>query len=527
MQKACHHHLRTQFRALLASSACYHTASVFDPMSARIAADLGFEVGILGGSVASLQVLAAPDFALITLSEFVEQATRIGRVARLPVIADADHGYGNALNVMRTVVELERAGVAALTLEDTLLPAQFGRKSTDLISVDEGVGKIRAALEARVDTDLAIIARTHAGRARGGRGDPPHPGLPGGRRRWHLHGRAYVTSTIWRRSPQNLSVPLMLVSYGNPSLRDDARLASLGVRIVVDGHAAYFAAIKATYDCLREQRGIACQRPQRHRADAQVHPARGLHRLGSRVHERQGVRTAASGQRPLAAPRTARRAGADRGHRRADHPAAEHLEEPAGRIAAGPPPRSARPSRGACAGAPAPPARRRGAAAVMGDAHAPGLGAEPRAEALLPLAHARIQRIDPQRGEAARPPPDRPGEGGVGGQRAQAGRGAVQAEAPAGMALEEAPDRGGPAPAHRRANPVQAVHPPGQHARGSPGRPAAAPPAAVTEPSQPAGQQTERGQGGEHADGEAQAGPAGEVDVGEQHVRPCSGSAQP
>lgn len=84
MQKACHHELRNAFRALLASSACYHTASVFDPLSARIAADLGFEVGILGGSVASLQVLAAPDVALITLSEFTEQATRIGRVARRP-----------------------------------------------------------------------------------------------------------------------------------------------------------------------------------------------------------------------------------------------------------------------------------------------------------------------------------------------------------------------------------------------------------------------------------------------------------
>ena len=256
MQRASHHDLRAQFRALLASSACYHTASVFDPMSARIAADLGFEVGILGGSVASLQVLAAPDFALITLSEFVEQATRIGRVARLPVIADADHGYGNALNVMRTVVELERAGVAALTLEDTLLPAQFGRKSTDLIGVEEGVGKIRAALEARVDPDLAIIARTHAGvlevdeviRRTQAYQEAGADGIcmVGVRDFDHLEVIA-----------QNLSVPLMLVSYGNPSLRDDARLASLGVRIVVDGHAAYFAAIKATYDCLREQRGFA------------------------------------------------------------------------------------------------------------------------------------------------------------------------------------------------------------------------------------------------------------------------------
>ncbi|QKE62169.1 oxaloacetate decarboxylase [Aquipseudomonas campi] len=256
MQRASHHDLRAQFRALLASNACYHTASVFDPMSARIAADLAFEVGILGGSVASLQVLAAPDFALISLSEFVEQATRIGRVARLPVIADADHGYGNALNVMRTVVELERAGIAALTLEDTLLPAQFGRKSTDLIGVDEGVGKIRAALEARVDPDLAIIARTHAGVL----------DVDEVIRRTLAYQAAGADAICMvgirdfshlEQIAQNLSVPLMLVSYGNPQLRDDARLASLGVRIVVDGHAAYFAAIKATYDCLREQRGIA------------------------------------------------------------------------------------------------------------------------------------------------------------------------------------------------------------------------------------------------------------------------------
>ncbi|UFQ99493.1 isocitrate lyase/PEP mutase family protein [Pseudomonas wenzhouensis] len=254
MQRASHHELRSAFRALLASDRCYHTASVFDPMSARIAADLDFEVGILGGSVASLQVLGAPDFALITLSEFVEQAARIGRVARLPVIADADHGYGNALNVMRTVVELERAGVAALTIEDTLLPAQFGRKSTDLISIEEGVGKILAALEARVDPELSIIARTHAGvlevdevirrtrayEAAGADGIC----LVGIKDFAHLEQIA-----------AGLKVPLMLVTYGNPELRDNERLARLGVRIVVNGHAAYFAAIKATYDCLREQRG--------------------------------------------------------------------------------------------------------------------------------------------------------------------------------------------------------------------------------------------------------------------------------
>ena len=255
MRTVSHRALRRSFRELLASSNCFQTASVFDPMSARIAADLGFEVGILGGSVASLQVLAAPDFALITLSEFVEQATRIGRVAPLPIIADADHGYGNALNVMRTVQELERAGVAALTIEDTLLPAQFGRKSTDLISTAEGVGKVKAALEARVDPELTIIARTNAS------------ALP-------IQEVVYRTQAYEKAGAdgicivgihdfehleqiaEHLTIPLMLVTYGNPRLNDIERLAKLGARVIVAGHSAYFASIKATYDCLREQRQL-------------------------------------------------------------------------------------------------------------------------------------------------------------------------------------------------------------------------------------------------------------------------------
>lgn len=255
MQKACHHELRQAFQALLASPSCYHAASVFDPMSARIAADLGFEVGILGGSVVSLQVLGAPDVALITLGEFVEQATRIGRVARLPVIADADHGYGNALNVMRTVIELERAGVAALTLEDTVLPARFGHKPFELISVEEGVGKLCAARQVRHDSSLAIIARTHAGLQ-------PLVDTVHRVRAYQDAGTDGICLVGVKDFNQlqaiveGLRVPIMLVTYGNPDLHDDARLAELGVRVVVDGHAAYYSAIKATYDSLREQRGL-------------------------------------------------------------------------------------------------------------------------------------------------------------------------------------------------------------------------------------------------------------------------------
>lgn len=255
MPKISHSALRRNFRELLAKQICVETASVFDPMSARIAADLGFEVGILGGSVASLQVLAAPDFALITLSEFVEQATRIGRVAQLPFIADADHGYGNALNVMRTVEELERAGVAALTIEDTLLPAQFGRKSTDLITVEEGIGKVKAALEARVDPELSIIARTNAGVL-------PTEDVIARTKAYEKAGADGICMVGVKdfdhleQIAANLTVPLMLVTYGNPQLNDSERLAALGVRIVVAGHGAYFASIKATYDSLRAQRKL-------------------------------------------------------------------------------------------------------------------------------------------------------------------------------------------------------------------------------------------------------------------------------
>ena len=110
---------RQSLRAHLDTDHCIVPASIFDPFSARIAEDLGYEIGMLGGSTASLAVLGAPDLIVLTLTEFAEQCRRISRASALPFMADADHGYGNALNVMRTVEELETAGVAALTIEDT------------------------------------------------------------------------------------------------------------------------------------------------------------------------------------------------------------------------------------------------------------------------------------------------------------------------------------------------------------------------------------------------------------------------
>src|ERR1700753_1283413 len=153
---------REKLRAILSGPSCIYPGSVYDATSIRIAEDLGFDVGMFGGSVASLTVLGDPDITLITLTELAEQMRRMSRAAALPVLVDADHGYGNALNVRRTVQELEAAGAAGLTIEDTLLPQAFGEKKTQLISLEEGVGKMKAALDGRGDRSLGIMGRTGA-----------------------------------------------------------------------------------------------------------------------------------------------------------------------------------------------------------------------------------------------------------------------------------------------------------------------------------------------------------------------------
>ena len=154
---------RERFRSLLSQNGCVSPASVHDPVSARIAEHLDFELGILAGSVASLTVLGAPDIILLTLSEFADQARRITRASDLPLLVDADHGYGNALNVMRCVTELENAQVSALSIEDTELPVAAGAGGqARLIPIEEGVGKMRAALAARRDPSLVIAGRTSA-----------------------------------------------------------------------------------------------------------------------------------------------------------------------------------------------------------------------------------------------------------------------------------------------------------------------------------------------------------------------------
>lgn len=152
---------RQFIRSVLAGDRCLSPATVYDALSARVAESVGYRLGILAGSVCAGTVLAAPDVVLQTLTEFADQVRRVMRYSKLALIVDADTGYGNALNVMRTVEELEHAGVALLTIEDLIMPQRFDSASEfELVSTEEMCGKLRAALAARRDPALVIAART-------------------------------------------------------------------------------------------------------------------------------------------------------------------------------------------------------------------------------------------------------------------------------------------------------------------------------------------------------------------------------
>jgi len=159
-----HTEQRKRFRAILNGTECLSPASVYDPLSARVAESVGYKLGILAGSVSSNTTLAAPDLIVLTLTDFADQVRRMMRISDLSLLVDADHGYGNALNVMRTVEELEHAGVSAMSIEDTSLPIRYQQPEgkDELISVGEMVGKLKAAVAARRDPSTVIAGRTAA-----------------------------------------------------------------------------------------------------------------------------------------------------------------------------------------------------------------------------------------------------------------------------------------------------------------------------------------------------------------------------
>ncbi|MEO7727054.1 MAG: isocitrate lyase/phosphoenolpyruvate mutase family protein [Burkholderiales bacterium] len=242
-----HTEQRKRLRAVLAGAQCLSPASVFDALSARVAEAVGYKIGMLAGSTSSSTTLAAPDLIVLTLTEFADQVRRIMRGCDLSLIVDADHGYGNALNAMRTVQELEHAGVSALSLEDTVLPTPFGNTKETLTSIEEGAGKLRAAVAARDDASMIIAGRTSALKIEG---------LDGCLARIKAYEKTGVDAIfivglekLEQLDAIHAAVKLPIIIGSAPVSLKREDLAARGARIVLQGHMPVAAAVKALHDC--------------------------------------------------------------------------------------------------------------------------------------------------------------------------------------------------------------------------------------------------------------------------------------
>ena len=236
-----------RLRELLASGRLVVAPGVFDGLSARIAEQVGFDaLYVSGGAIA--RSMGYPDVGLVTQTEMVKRLEEIRAVTSLPLVVDADTGYGNAINVIRTVRAYERAGAAALHIEDQVEPKRCGHyEGKEVIGVHEMVQKIRAAVAARENPDLVIIARTDARAVLG---------LEAAIER----ARAYAAAgadVIFVEAPQSeaemeriareVPAPLLINMFwgGKTPLVTSQRLEAMGYRIMIVPSDLQRAAIRA------------------------------------------------------------------------------------------------------------------------------------------------------------------------------------------------------------------------------------------------------------------------------------------
>jgi 2,3-dimethylmalate lyase len=248
---------RQKLRELLAQPGIIIAPGAYDGISARLIEQAGFDVAYMTGSGAANSLLGQPDVGLTTMSEMANQAARICSAIELPVVADADTGYGGPLNVRRTVQEYERAGVAGLHIEDQTFPKRCGHfAGKDVIPLEEAVAKIRAAVAARTDPDLVIIARSDAAAVEG---------MDSAIAR----GRAYQAAgadMLFIEAPNSLDelrviarsfdVPLIanMVEGGRTPVIPAAELEEMGFKLVLHAGALLRTAALAMQETLRHIR---------------------------------------------------------------------------------------------------------------------------------------------------------------------------------------------------------------------------------------------------------------------------------
>ena len=243
--------VRERFRQVISRDTCTLAANIFDPLSARIAHMLEYEVCVLSGSVGKVANLGVPDIVLSNMSDVVDHCRRITRIAEVSLMVDAEDGFGNAVNVVRTVREMEAAGVAAIEIEDNLVPRKFNVQDPGLISKEEQVGKLAAAVAARTDPTTVIVARSAAF------GLCPLDEAVDRLAAYSQTGAEAVMLTGVKSREQieaahrATSLPICILAPP-PEARNDADfLAANGVRILMLGNPTFAVAVKAIYDSLK------------------------------------------------------------------------------------------------------------------------------------------------------------------------------------------------------------------------------------------------------------------------------------
>jgi 2-methylisocitrate lyase-like PEP mutase family enzyme len=237
----------TRLRQLIARPGALMAPGVADALNAKLVLRHGFEAVYMTGAGTTAARLGMPDVGLLTMTEMIDNAARIADSSGLPLIADADNGYGGVLNVRRTIQGYERAGAAAVHLEDQVIPKRCGHLAgKQLVPVEEMVAKIRAAADARIDADFVLIARTDAIAVEGFDAALERAGRYGEAGADVLFVEAPSMEQLPGIAPK-LGKPLlynMATSGKTPFLRKD-QIEKLGFKIIIYPNWMMLAAIKA------------------------------------------------------------------------------------------------------------------------------------------------------------------------------------------------------------------------------------------------------------------------------------------
>jgi 2-methylisocitrate lyase-like PEP mutase family enzyme len=234
-----------------------------DALTARLAVAAGFEAIYATGAGIANTLLGMPDVGLTTMTELVDQVARIAEAVDVPIVADIDTGFGNAINARRAVIEFERAGVAGIQIEDQVFPKRCGHfDGKEIVPLPEMLAKLRAVLDARRDPALVVIARTDA---------LAIDGLDAAVERGRAFAEAgadvvFIEAPIrvedLRALPGRVPAPLVanMVEGGKTPLLGAAELGAMGYRIVLFANTAMRVGARATRDALVELRATGDSR---------------------------------------------------------------------------------------------------------------------------------------------------------------------------------------------------------------------------------------------------------------------------